>query len=537
MNDKRLFRVIELNLLLLPACMLLLTTSGFAIKITITPWHFWLALLLCSVITFFISKRMLTLPITSILFSLFSSLIILACCIAFSAFFLGLSFDGMNYHQPTLISFAQGWNPFYDWHGQLITQKISKHHHHSVPINFNFFGYASELIGAIIYKGVQIYEASKCYNYIYIIIAALISFRFFNKFKRLNKTTVILITATIVFNPVVGYQGATFYVDGQLASLLTIFLLLLMDNVIFADKLSLFEASAVLIPLANVKFTGLIYALIFTAIFFCYLLFFNRKQLQSYCFFLSSAFLISGLLVGFNPFVTNLLSGYNPLYPVIQFHHLHTNLAAGMGPEFIKQNRWMQLILSLFHVQYTHAWNTPHQFIIFPRIYDARYAGFGFIFGYIFIASLLLLFFQKHKGLLFAIIALIISMAINTNIWWARIVPQTWLLPILIIAGVLVQQHKKWLSILSSTFLIFLFLNAVGIFTYGIIYYGGKTIKARRLLHDIDHQFGSVSITRIKANLAEMQMLKSAGIKVYITRKSFCKHPVKIPYFINDYCR
>jgi hypothetical protein len=86
---------------------------------------------------------------------------------------------------------------------------------------------------------------------------------------------------------------------------------------------------------------------------------------------------------------------------------------------------------------------------------DVRFGGFGPWFGLAFViaavaACAALLAGGKHSALwLLAIVAILVSALVNPELWWARFVPQLWLVPVVV--GVWAIAAPSWVRALGWT--------------------------------------------------------------------------------------
>jgi len=110
------------------------------------------------------------------------------------------------------------------------------------------------------------------------------------------------------------------------------------------------------------------------------------------------------------------------------------------------------------------------------KLTDTRIGGFGIFFIEICILSVLLALFvlcsnnwRKYKDILFAVFILFFLTAIIPENWWARFVPWTWYIPVLLL---IMANFDKRKILTIATFLILAMNNLI--FFYGNIEYGTK---------------------------------------------------------------
>ena len=525
-------QLIELQLLFFPLCILFLTAIGFFINLSISRYHFVFALFFSMFLVWVSNKQFIRTTNKKLLFAYLASGFFFLIAFSFSSFFIDSSWDGLAYHQPTIIALAHGWNPFYQPDISPLTTKLFNLGS-GLRIETNHWGMASELIAAVIFKATGSLEASKCYNLMYLLILALLGFRFLKKFEStLTRCQVYLILIPLVLNPVALYQLQFFYVDGQLASLISILLILLLDYLIFNESLSLIEAALVFVILFNVKFTGAVFASFFVSAFFILAISFKSKQnFRSYFLIFFTGFLIAYCLIGYQPYLSNTLAHYNPFYSVLN-PNIKFNLYPGINPDFAHENRFLQFISSLFANKYLNIQNHNLRFVVFPQSYDARFAGFGLIFGYLFFISLIFIFCTKNKYFLSASLILLVSIFILSGAWWARLVPQTWLIPIMISMALLISQVPKWYKTVATAILIVMVINAVGILLLSFIYQTGKTLAVRNSLTKLSQKTTAVQISYQDSNLSEIYLLNKFNIEVSLKPQVACASSIVIPNFL-----
>ena len=195
--------------------------------------------------------------------------------------FYDVSFDGQWYHQDAVILLSEGWNPFHDI--ALVNNQTSGN---CAPY-LNHYPKASWIIGAYLYKFSNSIQIAKAFNLVFIISAFLYCFYFLKKWLNPSKTSLFICSFILSFSTIAFGQSLTYYVDGQIASLLLILIFLLIDYI----KSEMSPSKLVLLSFlifygVNIKFTSLIYILLFL---FCFLyLCFTKKKEHLYIVFNST---------------------------------------------------------------------------------------------------------------------------------------------------------------------------------------------------------------------------------------------------------
>jgi len=391
-------------------------------------------------------------------------------CIAISGSFFDLSWDGQTYHQGTIIQLANGWNPVYSE----VTGESSD------SIWINHYSRGAEISAAAILKVTGNMEECKAINLLLIITTFLIAFATIILTSDIIKLRYPLVLGFLIsMNPVSIYQSLSFYVDGQLASAASCLLCLVLLLSKRSDILILISVISTIIIMTNIKFLGMVYALIFSIGILCWIFMYQKEKfvLISKCLFLS--FLMGLLIVGYNPYVTNTLDHGNPLYPIIGSDI--DIITANKPVSFQNENSLKNLFSSIF--SHPSAWINAAEYKI-PFVFsyedlnefcysDVRVSGFGPLFsGAIILCLLNLLAILELKKIhhilknpdtsikFLTFVLILFSVLINPESWWARYVPQLWLIPIFSV--LLLPNLKNKLVNYSSYFLILtLLINVI----------------------------------------------------------------------------
>jgi hypothetical protein len=148
------------------------------------------------------------------------------------------------------------------------------------------------------------------------------------------------------------------------------------------------------------------------------------------------------LLVGWNPYVTNALRYGHPAHPALGSHRI--DLERGQASaDFRAQSGAGRFFASLL-AESSNEQTRPHlrpPFLFSPgelrafASWDVRFGGFGPLFSGALLVALpflafLLLRDEPHRAVALVLLAAVAGMvAINPEAWWARLAPQTWLVP------------------------------------------------------------------------------------------------------------
>jgi hypothetical protein len=392
--------------------------------------------------------------------------------VGISSAFYDVSWDGQVYHQKAVYYLANNWNPYKGKIGDIWVDHYAK---------------GPWIYAASIYKLVGHIEAGKTFNIAFILGSFMISSAALISIKRIKLADAYLIGFIAAFNPVSIYQSLSFYIDGQLSSLL----------VTLASILCLFVSShnknlyaLLLIPtiilLVNVKFTGLVYSVIIISIFAIYLFLGSAKK-DFYQFILTSllSLLIAIFIIGYNPYVINTQVHGHPFYPLAGKESV--DIIIGNEPIGLNgKNQFHKLFISIFSkpgnyhpnsyksnkIPLQNFFGLKEQFLTYSGT-DTRIGGFGIFFSLLFLLStfltltLLINRVPNKQPFLAAMTILWLTVVANPACWWARYVPQLWLFPILPTIFALTSPDRKVLLILAKTIIFIALLN---ILTIGSVY-------------------------------------------------------------------
>jgi len=452
------------SLIVLYALSLVLVALSFAIQITISPVHFFISIIIASLFLarFILSKYGSSVLRIFLLLAVF--LAIVSISIALSSFFYDLSWDGLAYHLPAIARLIRGWNPFYS---QLVPdtnfQKFLHNHYSKGPW----------ISSAVIISAIGDFEVGKSVNLLLLLASMIIVTSALKSSGNLPTWKAVLFSFVLAFNPVTVTQVFTYYVDGQVASTLLILismLLILRSSRTWAEKVVL--ASLIIVAL-NTKLTGAVYTSVVLLVIMVFS--FLRGDLEwnwkPFLIPILIGFALGIFVVGFNPFVTNTIKNGHPLYPILgesSFYPISDQLPSNYY-DFNPLERFFLSISSPSQNPMLEPALGPKNSlsVTIPEISifktpDVRVGGFGPLFGLVSLISGALLigiiFLRSWQREFFVLLIAISISSINPEAWWARLVPQVWLIPGLIsVSGVF--SAKRVLIVLSWLVIILMALN------------------------------------------------------------------------------
>jgi hypothetical protein len=408
-------------------------------------------------------------PVRATLMAAALLVLLVAASAGISRAFYDVSFDGQAYQQEGVYQLAHGWNPLFTRHISPITgdQNVKLIHFPKGPW----------IIGAAMYRLTGRIETGKFANLLLVGAAFLMALAVFAGSRKKLTAWSVTMAVLVAANPVALCQVFTFYVDGQMASLLVCLAALcylwVADGNAWVDLLML--ETAVLIIL--LKFTGLVYVTVFFAGFLALLAGQKRASRKP----LFTALLALGLgtcVLGINPYVFNTLENGHPFYPFFgRGEYPLITMARATPPEFLQENRLHNLAASIFSK--SCAWSPQStakppwqvgwgEWAAFEEP-DVLTGGFGPLFSAALVLSLALLAIAVGRRgaapwTAMAVILIIIGSVLPVSAcWWARYAPQMWLVPLAALAPCGDGVATRHLRRLSWLVLLILGVNVAGI--------------------------------------------------------------------------
>ena len=442
---------------------------GFIVNFPIQKWYSIVALFVAIVSQVFYNKKS-ELARREVVFQcglIFVSILISGLL---SQIFWDYSWDGRNYHQEAIILLSSGWNPVFE---------LPKFSLFNPTLWIEHYPKFAEILSSNFILLFNNIEFGKIINYLFSFSTFCLAFYTFNKFKGSNILYNLIFAILVILNPVSICQVGSFCVDllvyYMFVNILLLFALKEISEI--NNKLFIFLTIATVVMLSNVKLGGLLYALVLLMGYFLYSLI--NKKFES----LKSTLVISGLsailvlLSGINPYFTNIKQGHNPFYPILGEEKL--DIITFHAPKtFENKNSLEKLFISLFsNTEHTHFFVDKETSFKIPfsvqnqtvfNVSDMRIAGFGYLFGGILILIVFFTFFtefpktSENKTLYFIMNLTFLTVFLNPEAWWARYVPQLWLIPIFIIFWKGLTTNKSFqMKLFINVLIVLLFLNSL----------------------------------------------------------------------------
>jgi len=455
--------------------MLIFATLGFIVGVPVTTVTIWLSLV-CTLIYGFIGTRFYFKQDTWQKFAMLCSwaVLLFVSFMYISGLCYDVSYDGQVYHQEAVNQLVNHWNPFQDY--------MTKDRSHSAVL-LNHYAKGPWLYEAALYTVTGQIEQSKVFNFVLIIISFLLTLSGMKSWARLSTRQSILFSSLLALNPISIYQAFSFYIDGQLASLLLCLVALSYRLVTHHDKVVLWSFMMSIALAVNIKFTGVVYVVACIGLVGGWLWLLGNQHLYGKFITSSIIGLVIGIcVIGYNPYVTNTVYYGHPFYPLYGGKAQTMDIMTSNSPQgFMQMNPVEKLYVSLFSLSANKFdGEGPHLKMPFtveleelrPFVYgaDIRIGGFGPWFSGILVVALMILLFMfvfPTKDAMYGVglfASIMLSVLINPEAWWARYVPQFWLGPITL-AAVALSDAKKAIRYLGTV------LAGAAIINIGLVAY------------------------------------------------------------------
>lgn len=450
------------------ACIsLLLVSLKLLFYLDVGKSVFFLSLLLASLVIIAFTEKSKRLSMSTAI-NIIIFLFIIFGAIKVSESIYDFSYDGQGYHQEALMYLDDGWNPVYEQTelGPLRDLWVT---HYAKAIWF---------MGFSIYEVTDKIETGKAINLILLISTTLLLIEFLRGYS-LSWIRTLLITFAAIASPVVINQVFTNYNDFHIHLLLLNLIIGYLTYFRRYDYSSLLILFFTMIILANIKFTALGYAVIFTGIPILIVLYKKliTKELVHYkklTITLIASLVIAVGVVGASSYIKNTITNGHPFYPLAGEGKVDI-MSSNTPEQLLDNNRVEKLFISTFskttnefngQIEYKIPFTMTLHELSAARATDTRIGGFGPLFGgaiILFLAACLVHFRKIIQlrtsitlGILFIVIAL--SIFINPETFWARYIPQLWFVPLVLLVFLNANKIK---SKLLDLMLVVLIINSV----------------------------------------------------------------------------
>lgn len=445
-----------------PLLILILATAGFAAGARLGVWVAPVAAVGALLAVRFVtaSWRAATLPAgLAVLLHVAAGVV--------SYFFFDCSWDGQAFHQEAILRLAAGWNPLFE-------DAASYGTGHELWLNH--YAKVTWISGGAVFLTTGHIEISKLFHFTLLAAAGCEVAAALTSLTRLRPLAVALLSLLAALNPVVVYQATTFYLDGPMASVLTIVVTGIIWFLVAARWSLLVLPLAAVGVLVNVKVNALAYAVVLLA--FAVLAAWRWHGFRiawRFAAIAAAAGAFGMLALGYAPYVRNLREKGALFYPYAVTPRL-VDTDTQRAVNLADKDRVSRFVLSSFSYSErvrppgVARLKLPFQMSLLERKNydpDIEIGGFGPLYGGLFVlgvAGALGLCLSKSAGgaarLMVLIAALVfVSIFVHSETWWARYVPQGWLVPLFIAVGCLLAAQGRWLRRLGWAIVIVAVLN------------------------------------------------------------------------------
>ncbi len=497
-------------LLAFPCSLLFVSSTLFFLGVPVSRFHIPMALAMAagfgwwSINCYFAQERI---RVFALLFG--AAVIAIVLFAVISSRIYDISWDGQTYHTEAIVQLANGWNPFRE---ALPPGLVMHEYPWFFPIYLGFFPKGPWICAAALYKFSGSFESGKAFHLVLILTCLLVSFAALSTLRSIKWPWRLILSLLIAFNPVSFYQMFTYYVDGQLSSLLAITVGLLILVYRRPDPVLMVVLTLAVILMMDVKLTGALYVSILVGGYWLFYLLVKKAHRGELTACLTAGGLLGGAFVGFSPYVTQFIEKFistgNPFHPYAGW----TSMVGFDSPKIFgnKMDRVRMLASSLFSqsqvLPIPFKLKLPFMFSFselqafdFP---DVRIGGFGPLFSgaiVLSVAILVVLFWKYHRRLLCAahllvLLSLIcISALFFSESWWARYAPQLWMVPLFAAIFGLLITHRGLLRGLPVALLLLLFANNLLIYFQYTTYTLKNSLAATRQIGALKKQEEPVS--------------------------------------------
>jgi len=479
-----------------------LGTIGLSLGFQIPCSSFYFGVFSASIILYFIQKKEQR-TVAWVLFITALSWIIVFLCLILASLYFDCSFDGQWYHQDAILFFDRGWNPFYE----PLVEDVKASGFNARYVNH--YPKASWTVSAILFKLTHNIEIGKAIHFIAFFAFVCMTFPFIRRTCTINWWQTSLVVLMLAFSPVIAGQCFSYCVDGFLASLLFLFVVLLIQLVSYpSEKKYWVLAGACFVLLINLKFTSLVYAALFILGFLVFVLIRKPSLLKSYVFGWTLLTFVGVCCFGYPTYVRNYLEKGHPFYPLMGKNNEGKSISeVSYAGNFFEMNRFEKFYASHAAIPiYTDQTHNAIQKPLFNLYHSKKDWGYYKSlqplamsplgpYGaelWLYFLVLVILFFWKNKnpwsiGLFFLIAT---TMVVQPEFWNFRYAPQLMLLFGLVCAELFSRKSSIVRGFTLLFALLFLFNESI------VMYQSWKWVQEKNEL--LEKNLQSLSNKEVK---------------------------------------
>ena len=378
--------------------------------------------------------------------TLLGCLAVLAAATAAAPLRYDTSYDGQSYHQQAVIALARGWNP--------VRSARAPATFETAPF-VTHMAKGAWVVEAAVYRLTHRLETGKMLHLVLATAALLAVWAALRATPGLPPMAAAAAALLAAVTPVVAVQAFTFYVDGLVASSFTVLLalgaLVAARGATWPRRAGMAAATLVLV---NAKLTGVPYAALLwlAAALAAGALRGGRAGLHVAT--AGAVALVAALLVGYSPYVTNTVLEGHPFHPAAG-PRSHDLVRDSRPPSFARMGRAERLARSLLAVSSPDASRDAQLKVPFTIVGDeatkfhapdVRLGGFGPLFSGALLAAAGAVLLASRRTAVRAVavsVALLATVLVTAEGWWARFAPQLWLLPLALALAPLACPRRR----------------------------------------------------------------------------------------------
>lgn len=324
--------------------------------------------------------------------------------------------------------------------------------------------------------GVQVFgRRGTLLNVLYPAAAMVVTFQFLFHFGNVPFKSKVMIAILTGLNPVALYRLFGMCGESQMASLMTVAMIAAFQYTMFREKKAVIVLSITFLTLCTINYTGLVYAPAIALLSWLAVFIIDRDRQKWFAAYMGAAFFLAVVVIGYNPYITNILSKGDIFYPAAVTETRDT--AKPPAPvEFVQKDRFSKFFVSLFSRSESDPGRMPVLKIPFSvdgseieafGEGNVSYGGFGPLFGtvlFIMVLASVLMFKTKRLIMLYTLIGaamILITALLNPEAWWARSAPQLWLLPITFIVAFFYIHKDEYMAYVRGFLISILLLNVL----------------------------------------------------------------------------
>ncbi|MEE4271550.1 MAG: hypothetical protein V2I67_07750 [Thermoanaerobaculales bacterium] len=400
---------------------------------------------------------------------------VVVASLAVAGFVHDFTWDGMWFHQEACIQLAAGWNPLRAGIGEADVPDLG------ARVRLDGYPKANWLWGSSLYRLTGRLELSKALSFPLAVAAGLVCLAVLMILTPLRPVSAVVIAGVAAANPVAITQTLNSMQDGLLASLLTICAASLVLWGRTGSKVGLAMAAASGAGASAVKLTGPVYVVIFVGAAVIWVVWRGEWRARRRGFVLALVLAGAGLfLLGGGTYTTNFIRHGHPLYPILGPDRqpivnvpAHNKYQATVASVF---SRSMALPHDRESVKVLTSWRgLKVPFTVSRDELDAffrpwvRVGGWGPLFSGAVVLTILLIVVtgvRRPRMLLtiaLAVTPIVVSVAVNPYCWKMRYVPQSWLVPLVIVVVVAARSPTRWEKALAAAVVVTAGVNSMAV--------------------------------------------------------------------------